>query len=742
MVCRAFNADFDGDQMAVHLPLSTMAQHEAKTRMLSATNLLKPATGAPICSLNQDIALGCYWLTDIWEGRKGQDKVFSSKEELILAESFGEVDIKARIKVKVKKEFVETSLGRLLFNEALPVDFPFQNKLIKIKDLEKIIAEIIEKYPPEAVEDTLDKIKNLGFEYSTLSGVTWGMDDLVIPPEKGKIVEAAEQEIEKIEEHYRKGFLSKEEKTNKAIEIWSRVKSEIEKLVPKSLSQRNPVFQMIEAGAKGSWGQPVQMAGMKGLVINPGGQIIELPVRSSFKEGFKVLEYFISTHGARKGTADTALRTSTAGYLTRRLVDVAHELIIKESDCHDKEGITIIKKNADAIGQNMTFKILGRIILQDIKGICKEGDIIDRQIAEKIIAAGIEEIRVRSPLSCKSTRGLCQKCYGWDLGDNKLVAVGEAVGIVAAQAIGEPGTQLTMRTFHTGGVAGGGDITMGLPRVQEIFEARTPAGKAEISEVDGEVLEVTQDKIIRIKAKIPPKTASGKVKTETVEYKIPARSAIWVEVGKEVKKGDQLCEGSLDLKELFKLVGPEGTRRYIVREIQRIYASQGALIHDKHIETICRQMFSRLKIKDGGDTIFTSGEIIERSKFIEENERVKKEKKQPAKGVAILLGISRVALTTDSFLSAASFQETSRVLIKSSLEGKEDELRGLKENVVIGKLIPAGTGLAWPTGHSDTSSPEKTVEKEKTEKTENVKINKSSDEEEKQKKPKKKGGKK
>lgn len=738
MVCRAFNADFDGDQMAVHLPLSTMAQNEAKTRMLSAANLLKPATGTPICSLNQDIALGSYWMTDIWEGRKGQGKFFNSKEEVILAESFGEVDIKARIKVKIKKEFIETSLGRLLFNEALPADFPFQNRLIKIKDLEKIISDIIEKYPPETVEDTLDKIKNLGFQYSTLSGITWGMDDLIIPPDKARIVGEAEKEIEKIEEHYRKGFLSKEEKTNKAIEVWSRVKSEIEKLVPKSLSQNNPVFQMIEAGAKGSWGQPVQMAGMKGLVINPGGQIIELPVKSSFKEGFNVLEYFISTHGARKGTADTALRTSTAGYLTRRLVDVAHELIVKESDCHDKEGIAILKKDADAIGQNMTYKIVGRIILQDVKGICKEGDIIDRQIAEKIVASDIEEIKVRSPLSCKSTRGICQKCYGWDLGHNKLIALGEAVGIVAAQAIGEPGTQLTMRTFHTGGVAGGGDITMGLPRVQEIFEARTPSGKAEISEVDGKVLEITSDKTIKIKVDLDAEgQKSKKSKTaEVVEYKIPTRSAAWVEVGKEVKKGDQLCEGSLDLKQLFKLVGPEGTRRYIVKEIQRIYASQGALIHDKHIETICRQMFSRLKIKDGGDTIFTVGEIVERAKFIEENERMKKEKKQPAKGVSILLGISRVALTTDSFLSAASFQETSRVLIKSSLEGKEDELRGLKENVVIGKLIPAGTGLTWTGGHS-----EPTVE-QKTQEEENVRINKSSDEEEKQKKAKKKGRKK
>jgi DNA-directed RNA polymerase subunit beta' len=447
------------------------------------------------------------------------------------------------------------------------------------------------------------------------------------------------------------------------------------------------------------------MTGMKGLVINPAGQIIELPVKSSFKEGFDVLEYFISTHGARKGTADTALRTSTAGYLTRRLVDVAHEIIVFEEDCGDEEGFVVSRKDADEIGQNFIYKILGRVNLENIPGICKKGEIIDWEKAEKIIAANIEKVRVRSPLNCKTIRGVCQKCYGWDLGNNKMVKIGEAVGIVAAQAIGEPGTQLTMRTFHTGGVAGGGDITFGLPRVQEIFEARTPGGKAEISEVDGKVVEITPERIIRIKPAVPKKKSKTKKetgiierifkkdKTPLVEYKMPAKTAIFVSVGEEVKKGQQLCEGNLDLKELFKMVGEEETKRYIIKGIQKIYVSQGASINDKHVETICRQMFSRVRIKEPGDSIFSVGEIIDRTRFSEENARLKKEKKKIAQGLPILLGISKVALTTDSFLSAASFQETSRVLIKASLEGKEDRLKGLKENVIIGKLIPAGTGF-------------------------------------------------
>jgi DNA-directed RNA polymerase subunit beta' len=708
MVCKAFNADFDGDQMAVHLPLSDLAQKESREILLSFLNLLKPATGAPSTTLYQDISLGCYYLTGLKEGVRGEGKAFGSPEEALLAYEFGDVSLKAKIKVRFKlassrsktpEVFTETSVGRIIFNEVLPKDYPFQNSEIKVKDLEKINRDIIEKYSPEKVKEILDRIKELGFNYATQAGISWGMDDLIVPPQKEGIIKEAEKEIEKIEGHFKKGLLSEEEKRNRAIEVWNRVKSEIEVLVPKTLPKDGSVFQIVESGSRGSWGQPVQMSGMKGLVINPAGQIIELPVKNSFKEGFDVLEYFISTHGARKGTADTALRTSTAGYLTRRLVDVSHEIVVNEEDCKDEEGVVLFKKDSDDIGQNFVYKILGRVVLDGIRGICKKGEIIDWEKAERIIAANIEQVRVRSPLSCKSDRGVCQKCYGWNLGNNQPAKLGDPVGIIAAQAIGEPGTQLTMRTFHTGGVAGGGDITFGLPRVQEVFEARPPGGKAEMSQAEGKVLEITPEGVIRIKPKkaslpaVEKKSKTRKKKVGILEYKVPPKTAIWVEPGQNVKPGQQLSEGSLDLKELFKSVGQEETQRYIIKEIQKIYVSQGAVIHDKHIETICRQMFSRVRIKSPEDSSFSVGEIVERARFLEENAKLKKEKKKLAKGVPILLGISRIALTTDSFLSAASFQETSRVLIKASLEGREDKLRGLKENVIIGKLIPAGTGF-------------------------------------------------
>jgi len=701
MVCKAFNADFDGDQMAVHVPLSEMAQKEAKERMLSTANLLKPATGLPVATLYQDIVLGCYWLTDIEEGLKGEGKVFSGKDEAVLAYEFNNIDLKAKIKIKNSKKsnnFIETSAGRIIFNEALPQKFPFQNNLIVIKGLRNIIGEIIEKYPREVVKETLDKVKKLGFEYSTLSGITWGMGDLSVPKEKSEILKIAEEEEQKIESYFKKGLLAPEEKSAKIAGIWSKAKLDLEKKVRKSLPEKGSVFQMINAGAKGSWSQIVQMCGMKGLVINPVGEIIELPVKSSYKEGFSVLEYFISTHGARKGTADTALRTSTAGYLTRRLVDVAHEVIVSEIDCKDDSGIDVFKKDSEQIGQDFIFKIAGRVSLENIKGICKKGEVINKEKAEKIIKSKVEKVKVRSPLSCKSVRGLCQKCYGLDLGNNKLIELGEAVGVIAAQAIGEPGTQLTLRTFHSGGVASAGDITSGLPRVQELFEARIPAGKAEISLANGKVIEISKDKIIKIEVK--DDKDSKKKKTSVLEYKIPPQATIWVKSGQMVEKGQQLCEGSLELKEFFKFAGEEKTWRYIVKEIQKIYFSQGAQIHDKHLEVIIRQMFSRVKVKEPGDSVLTTGEIVENTIFLEENLRlkelrkVKKEKNiQLAKAAPVLLGISKVALTTDSFLSAASFQETSRVLIKAAVEGKEDTLRGLKENVIIGKLIPSGTGF-------------------------------------------------
>jgi DNA-directed RNA polymerase subunit beta' len=696
LVCKAFNADFDGDQMAVHVPLSDEAQREAKEIMLASLNMLKPATGTPTVSPVRDIVLGAHWMTGIAPGARGEGKIFGSKNEAILAADTGVIDLRAKVKVRFGQEIVETSVGRILFNNTLPHDYPFQNEEANAKTMEKITSKLIEGYPREVVEEALDKIKKIGFEYSTVSGITWSMDDLIVPKEKEGLITDAEKAIETIDSHYKKGLLSKEEKTDKAIEVWQKTKAEIEKLVVKTLPPLGPVFNIINSGARGTWSQVVQMAGMKGLVTNPAGEILELPVKASFKEGFSVLEYFISTHGARKGTADTALRTSAAGYLTRRLVDVSHDSIITEDDCHDDEGIIISKQDSQDLGQNLSFKIVGRVSLENVKGICKKGDIIDWDMAQAITNSEITQIQVRSPMSCKTIGGICQQCYGWDLGNNHLIKIGEAVGVIAAQAIGEPGTQLTMRTFHTGGVAEGGDITQGLPRVEEVFEARIPAGKAVISQVTGKVLEITEDRIVKIKnesakAKLK-KTKDGEV-TDVVEYPIPPKRAIWVEKNQEVKRGQQLCEGNLDLKELFRAMGVGPTRRYVVKEIQRIYVSQGAIIHDKHVEVIVRQMFSRVKIKDGGQSKYSLGEVAELARVAEENKRLRKEDKKEAVYVPILLGISKVALTTDSFLSAASFQETSRVLIKAAIEGREDRLIGLKENVIIGKLIPAGTGL-------------------------------------------------
>ena len=692
MICKAYNADFDGDQMGVFLPISEEAQKEAKERMLSSLNLLKPATGLPIVTLYQDMALGCFWLTQIGEGRKGEGKIFATKEEAILAFELGKVDLKAKIKVKMGKNLIETSVGRIIFNSVLPKDYPFQNKEITIKDLENIVGEMLERYPHDVVRDTLDKIKDLGFEYATISATTFSADDLIVPPQKKEILKKAEEEVEKVKSHFEKGFLTREEKSTKIISIWSSAKSKIEKLVPQVFGSENPIARMILAGARGSWSQVIQMAGMKGLVVNPMGRIIELPVKSSYKEGLSVLEYFISTHGARKGQADKALRTSTAGYLTRRLVDVAHEVIVQEEDCKDQKGIEIFRKDAEEIGQDFLMKIVGRYVLEDVKTkrgrvIVKKGEIIDWKKGKEIVEAKIEKVRVRSPLSCKTKRGVCQKCYGWDLARNKLVEVGEAVGIVAAQSIGEPGTQLTMRTFHYGGVLGEADITTGLPRVEEIFEARSPGIEALVSEVDGKVIDITPDRKIKIR------TESSNPKTKIVEYQALPKFEILVKKGDKVKKGQPLTEGNLNLKKLAQLVTKEELWRKIVQEIQKIYVGQKVKIHDKHIEIIVRQMFSRVKITERGDSQFLPGQIVEKAVFLEENEKLKKEGKKPAKAKEIMLGITKVALTTDSFLSAASFQETTRVLIKAALEGKEDHLRGLKENVIIGRLIPAGTGF-------------------------------------------------
>jgi len=700
MVCEAFNADFDGDQMAVHLPLSKKAQEEARERMLSSKNLLKPSTGKPVVSLGQDMVLGSYWLTNLDEAEEN-GKIFSSFDEAILAYELGKVEMKSRIKVaksafgekKIKcddKSFlVETSVGRIIFNRSLPEDFAFQNKLIKKGQLKRIAAKIIEKYPLSVTEEVLDNIKALGFEYSTISGITWSLDDLVIPEKKSAILKESDQKEDDVIKSFKAGLITAQEKSAKVIAIWGKAKIDMKETVKESLPKQGSVYQMIDAGAKGSWEQVIQMCGMKGLVANPSGRIIELPIKASYHEGLTPLEYFISTHGARKGQADRALRTSSAGYLTRRLVDAAHQAIIVEENCKDNKGIIVFRKDAEDLEQDITYKIVGRICLDSIKGICEKGDMIDWEKSKKIVKdENIKEIRVRSPISCKSVGGFCQKCYGWDLGKNKLINLGEAVGVVAAQAIGEPGTQLTMRTFHTGGTVGGADITSGLPRVQEIIELRVPKWKAKMALVDGKVLEITPDKVIKIKSNKPK---SKTKKEEVLTYKIPLNATIRVERGKDVKKGQRLCDGNFDIDKLFKLTqDKERVWRYILHEIQKVYVSQGVDIHDKHMEVIANQMFSRVKIDKPGDTPFNPGEIIEEASLMRENGKLKK---NLATSKPLLLGLSKIALNTDSFLSAASFQRTSRVLIKAASEGKEDNLRGLKENVIIGKLIPVGTGF-------------------------------------------------
>ncbi|MFA6347851.1 MAG: DNA-directed RNA polymerase subunit beta' [Candidatus Paceibacterota bacterium] len=695
LVCTAFNADFDGDQMAIHVPLSDEAQQEARERMLSAVNLLRPATGDPIAIPTKDMVLGCYYLTKIAPKAMGEGKVFASFEDAIMAHDQKKIDLRALIKVRFNGEFIETSVGRIFFNEILPDGFEYQNEVMDSKNVKKAINKIVDLYG-NAAAITLDKIKTLGFKYATLSGITWGMGDLTIPKEKPFLINEAEKKITVIEDYYEKGLLSKEEKISQVIEVWKKVKNEIEKLVPKSISSASPVFSIVDSGSRGSWSQPVQMCGMKGLVASPSGRVIELPIKNCFKEGFDVLEYFISTHGARKGTADTALRTSTSGYLTRRLVDVAHDVIISDDDCGDTTGVLMRRSDSEEVNQDFVHKLFGRVCMENVKDtelgevIVKNGEYITLKAAQRIKELNIETVKVRSPLSCKCIRGICKKCYGLDLGWKKIIDLGEAVGVIAAQVIGEPGTQLTMRTFHTGGVAGEADITRGLPRVEEVFERRAPKGEAEMTTKDGRILEV-DEKAGKIKM-IPIKGGKEADEDDAIEYEVPLNTEILVKKGDTVKKGQVLCAGSLDLKKLFKLMGEEEARNYIIKEIQKVYVSQGVSIHDKHVEIIVKQMFSRSKIKDPGDSFFSEEEIISKARLLEENEKLEKDGKKPIIGETIILGISKVALNTDSFLSAASFQETSRILIESSLRGEEDKLRGLKENVILGKLVPIGTG--------------------------------------------------
>ncbi len=694
----AFNADFDGDQMAVHLPLTNEAQREARELMLASHGILKPATGEPVASPSHDVSFGIYYLMSINAKALGGGKTFSSTQEALLAYENNIVGLRAKIKVLMKNvegkmEITETSVGRIIFNESLPEGHVFVNRTLDKPALKIIGSDIWDEFGKEATVVFLDKVKDLGFHYATISGISWGMNDLRIPIEKPGIIEEADKLIEENKALYEDGLLTEYERRSKAIEIWNTTKSKLSVLVKKQLDPSDSAFMLVDSKSRGTWGTLDQMMGMRGIFANPAGELIELPVRNSLKEGLTSLEYFISTHGARKGLVDTALKTATAGYLTRRLVDVAQDIVVTEEDCKDKEGFVMYAEDGKVSGETLGRRVKGRAVLEDIVDkdgniIVKKNKIVDKESAKKIETLGLKTIRVRSGIKCKATTGICQLCYGYDLSKNELVKIGEAVGIVTAQAIGEPGTQLTMRTFHTGGVAGGADITMGLPRVEEIFEARPPTFKALIADVDGKVLAL-QDKG---KQKVLSVEVAGT--GENIEYLVAPNITVTVAAGDLVTVGQQLSEGHVDLKELFKTTDNiDLVARYIVREVQSIYSPTGDSINDKHVELIVRQMFSRVKVLDSGDTDLLAGDTVEKRTAWIENSKAKDNKKVEASYEQLLLGITKVSLSTDSFLSAASFQETARVLIDSAILGKEDYLRGLKENVIIGRLIPAGTGF-------------------------------------------------
>ena len=785
LVCTAFNADFDGDQMAVHVPLTEEAITEARDIMLSRHNLLKPATGDPVVAPNQDIVWGVFYMTTAdssQEVNENKIRCFYGIEDAKLAYLLKQIKLQQPIKVKLNKKIIRTTIGRILFNEILPVKLQYVNEVVGKGKLKSLVKKCFRLYGEKRTIELLDQLKSRGFEYITQSGLSWGIEDLPELKVKEELVAEALKEAEAIQEQYNDGLLTESERYSKIIELWTNVKERITEVCRQGLPQDGPVYSMIESGARGSWAQLTQILGMKGLVTSPSGAIIELPVKGNFKKGFSVLEYFIATHGVRKGLSDTALRTSNAGYLTRRLVDVAQDVVVVQDDCGDKEGLLITKAESEEMSETIVKRMTGRYLASDLKNsrgktVIKSGELITEEIAEKISKEEIKEAVIRSILNCKLNRGVCSKCYGYDLAYNKPVKLGTAVGIIAAQSIGEPGTQLTMRTFHTGGVAGQEDITQGLPRVEEIFESRPPKRRAFIADVAGRVKIETsqrtiaselgdmivsnpQTKILRIyyqgtevdkyyfaeaikEAVLAGQTlAKGKGKKKEIkilvktgqeiarnvdlfsmgkkifkvkrggivqledklikiavttekfrEYIIPKGFGIWVKDGDEVKIGDQLTEGSLDLQQLYKLRGKLDTQKYIIKEIQYVYSSQGQPLNDKHIELIARQMFSRVYIQDAGETDLLPGEIVEKAVFDRTNSEIKKQGKKIAQGEQLLLGITKSSLTTNSFLSAASFQETARVLIEAAVTGKVDHLEGLKENVIIGRPIPAGTGF-------------------------------------------------
>ncbi|MEK7147707.1 MAG: DNA-directed RNA polymerase subunit beta', partial [Patescibacteria group bacterium] len=654
-----------------------------------------------------DIVLGTYWMTRIIPGEKGEGSHYASPNGAITAYDHNALNLRAKIHIlptdsEKYKEFegkmFETCVGRLLFNSVLPKDYPFLNHEMSRKKMSELVENIIERYGIENLPPIIDKIKSFGFKYATQSGVTWGLTDVKIPTGKKALIDKGRASVNEILNQYQDGLLSENERIARSVEIWQGIKGEVEKLIPGTLALKDSVYDMTYSEARGSFGNLNQMAGMKGVIANVSGESLEFPILSCYKEGLTPLEYFITTHGSRKGLTDTALNTAKAGYLTRRLFDVAQDEIVTEDDCGTKDGTAISRKTASGIEIPLSKNIKGRFVVQDIvdkKGevLFKKGHLITKRDAEIIDASKVDEIIVRSPLGCKSIHGLCVKCYGTDLGNNKVVELGEAVGTVAAQAIGEPGTQLTMRTFHAGGVASaGGDITAGLPRVEEIFEKRKPKNPAVISHLDGlisEIKVVGNDRIIVV----TPEAGEPKGKKLDNEYIVSALRASLVRVGQEVKKGDILTDGSADLDELFRYAGREKTENYIIHEVSKLYELQGAAVSHKHIELIVRQMFSRRKVKESGSTHYTRGDVVELSDLTEVNNVMKEKGLEEAKADAVIMGITEVSLSRASFLSAASFQHTPRVLIQAAIKGVQDKLIGLKENVIIGRLIPAGTSF-------------------------------------------------
>ena len=711
LVCTAFNADFDGDQMAVHVPLSPEAQAEARYLMLSVNNLLKPQDGKPVTVPTQDMILGSYYLTMQIDGEKGEGMYFKDVDEALLAYQNGDVGLHAKIKVRVTKEIdgekktktIVATVGRLIYNEEIPQDLGFVDRTdpekefdleidfaVMKKNLGTIIAKCIDKHGLNRSAELLDYIKALGYKYATKGAFTVSVHDVAVPEAKKKILSDSEKQVEEVWKQYKRGLITEDERYSSIIKIWEKATNDVTEAMKDNFDELNPIYMMAQSGARGNMNQLRQIAGMRGLMANTSGKAVEIPIRSCFREGLDVLEYFISSHGARKGLADTALRTADSGYLTRRLVDVAQDIIVREHDCGTTEGIEITDiKDGNQIIEKLHERLIGRYALHDIVNpttgelIVDNDTLITPGIADKIINAGINKVEVRSVLECKTKHGVCAKCYGMGLATRKEVNIGEAVGIIAAQSIGEPGTQLTMRTFHTGGVAGG-DITQGLPRVEELFEARKPKGLAVISEIDGTVKieEVKKRKEVTVTSKDNSKT-----------YVISFGSKLKVKEGDQIKAGDPITEGSINPNEILDIKGPEGVYNYLTSEVQKVYRNQGVDINDKHIEVIGRQMLKRIRVDDNGDTSMFAGSLVDIHEFNEENEKIKEKGLRPATGTRALLGITKASLATESFLSAASFQETTRVLTEAAIKGKVDSLIGLKENVIIGKLIPAGTGM-------------------------------------------------